>query len=233
MAVAWRDSNSSNNAGGGTTITCTFPTGLTAGDIMILGVGVRGGTDTTITDPADWTLLGSQVNSTTVLAQKLYWKVATAADVTAGSVDITITSNKASASVAAISGASDVTPVAAEYGGQANASHENITAPSIGPWASAAGVLVFVGSHATGTTESLQDVSFALDSQSSSTGAGAGSRTTTACAYDLRTATSYTSSAVVIGGAAVNIGHMVWIAPPAAAADRVPYSTPYPQLLAH
>ena len=71
MAITVRTPVGSNNAGGGTSIVVTYPTGTAANDVLVVCVTVRGGTGTTITPPTangTWTLL-NRSNSGTTLAQ--------------------------------------------------------------------------------------------------------------------------------------------------------------------
>lgn len=73
-----------------TSIACTHPTGLTAGDLMVLFVGTyNGGADRTISTPSGWTsqefVTGSNDLRRNLIAFK---KVATAGDVSAGSTTV-------------------------------------------------------------------------------------------------------------------------------------------------
>jgi len=100
MAITYRSSQGSNNAGGGTTIVMTLPTGVADGDDLLMTITVVGGTGTSITTPSGWSLLDKS-NSTTALTQALYWKTAASEP---ASYTVTITSNKASGIITAISG---------------------------------------------------------------------------------------------------------------------------------
>src|SRR5512142_2259726 len=98
-------------------LTVSFPP-VAIDDILLFAIDVRGGTGTTITDPSGWTLIGTQQNSGTTLARKVYWKVATATEVSNGSVSVSFTSNKATAVCFTISGARATAPTSAEYSHQ-------------------------------------------------------------------------------------------------------------------
>jgi hypothetical protein len=204
--------NSGNNAGGGTTVTVSFPAGLATGDMMAMTVTVRGGTGTTITDPSGWNLLGSQVNSTTVLAQKIYWKIATSGDVSAGNVVITITSNKASGVCVKVP---DVEGVAPQSNMQANGSSTNVTAPTLTPKRLGA-VSIYGGGVATGTTFTPPtNWTEPASADTASTGGSAASRTTTEEAYQVLASLSATGTVTgVAASGAVNIGAQMIFEPP-------------------
>jgi hypothetical protein len=206
--------NSGNNAGGGTTVTVTYPAGLATGDMMCVTVTVRGGTGTTITPPtADgtWNLL-SRVDSTTTLAQGTYWKLASAGDVTAGSAIFTITSNKASGVCVKVP---DVEPVAPQVAQQANASSTSVTAPTLTPKRLGA-VSIYGGGVATGTTFTPPtNWTEPASADTASTGGSAATRTTTEEAY--RVLASLSATGTVVGTAAsgaVNIGAQMIFEPP-------------------
>lgn len=208
-AIALRAAQGSNNAGGGTSITMTVPTGVQNGDVMIMGITVRGGTDTTITDPSGWTNLSAK-NSTTILAQKLYWRVASSEP---ASYAVTITSNKASGVIIALSGADTIQPVITYFSGQNNASSQTVTAPALNSWVAANGIDVGFFGTATGTSFSPPtNYTEPANGESASTGAGAGSRTTSEIAYRALTgATTVGAISATAVDAAVNIGHHVFI----------------------
>lgn len=211
MAIGFRSALGSNNGGGGTTIVMTVPSGVVDGDIMLMNVTVRGGTGTTITDPAGWTLLGAQVNSTTVLAQKIYWRVANNEP---ASYTVTITSNKASGTIIALTGADSTAPVAAQFGGQANASSTTFDAPALGTWASKNGMRVAFGGIALGTTTNTVISGFTKGAEGASTGGAASTRTTSAVQYKTDgpvTTEAAISSANFWTAAAVQTDHQLFI----------------------
>ena len=206
-----------NNAGGAASVTISFPSGLQARDVLVAAVAVRGGTGTTITTPVNgasesWSLL-KRDNSTTVLGQALFWKLATATDVTAGSINVTITSNKASTVCAAVAGASTSAPDSNHYRGQANASSLTITVPASGTISAENGVDLCMTSSAYDGTVGT-NASYTNDATSASTGGGASSRTRSHVSHRYLTpsGTSIASfTEVWTGTAAVNIGQAVFI----------------------
>ena len=64
MSIALRSGLAGNNGTGGASITLTKPTGVVDGDVMVMGLTVRGGTGTSITPPTpSWTLKSNPVTS--------------------------------------------------------------------------------------------------------------------------------------------------------------------------
>jgi hypothetical protein len=216
MPIAFKSAQGSNNGGGGTTLTMVIPTSSAPvlNDVMVMMVTVRGGTGTTITDPTGWTLLGTQLNSTTVLAQKIYWRIATGDET---NFNITITSNKASGVIIVLDGVKTTALVAAQFGGQVNASSTTVTSPALGTWASTNGIDLFLGGTAIGSngaTVVTAPANYILDADahSMSTGAGTGTRTGSGISYrELAGVTTVGSIAATYTTAAVNIGHHVFI----------------------
>jgi len=227
MAIAFRAAQGSNNAGGGTTIVMTVPAGVVDGDVLLMGLTVRGGTGTTITDPSGWTLIGSQENSTTVLAEKLYWRIASSEP---ASYTITITSNKASGVIIALSGADSGTPGSSQFTQNNWNSSTNFASIGPGTWASQNGIAVFLTGFAVGTIVQGSPTSYTepTNGESASTGGGASSRTTTAGFY--RALTAVTSEASIgtggMAAAAVQCEHHVFIFEAATAAANPVYAYP-------
>jgi len=205
-----------NNAGGGTTLTVAFPTGLVANDVLVLSVTVVGGSGITITPPTTngtWALL-SRVNSTTNLAQGLYWKVAAAGDVTDGQVVVTITSAKASGTVAALANASSTEPTAAYIRGQNNASSLTITVPASGTITAGNGIDICMTGMERGGNGIGTNASYTHHANSESTGGSAATRSASHVSSRVLTpsGTSIASfTEVWTGTAAVNIGQAVYI----------------------
>ena len=109
MAIAFR--NASSNSNTGTTVSVTHPSGLTAGDLMIAQVttdndasldATATGWTKKVTIACDWT------------AKTVLWKIATSADVSAGSTTFSsgVASNDIFGEIAAYSGVDQKTPVA-------------------------------------------------------------------------------------------------------------------------
>lgn len=122
--------NSSTVSGNGGTITLGVPTGVVANDFMLAMMTIRGGTGTTITAPLGWTLVptNGRVNSGTVLAQAVYYRVAGASE--PASYNWTITSDRFAAAILAYRGVNTVTPINVSAG-QANAASLSATASSV------------------------------------------------------------------------------------------------------
>src|SRR5512135_373850 len=71
--------STSANGASVSSLAINVPTGVAAYDVMVASISVSGGTGTTITPPAGWTLV-SRVDSTTTLAQAVYYRVAGAGE---------------------------------------------------------------------------------------------------------------------------------------------------------
>src|SRR4051794_40587514 len=77
-AISFRAS-ATNSVNTATSLTITKPTGVVANDVLVAAISARGGTGTTITAPAGWTLIRRD-DSATVLAMATYSKVAGASE---------------------------------------------------------------------------------------------------------------------------------------------------------
>jgi hypothetical protein len=203
-----------NNGAGSTTVGFSTTTWV-AGDMILAIITVRGGTGTTITPPTangTWNLL-SRLNSTTVLAQAIYWKLATQADINDTQVLFTITSNKASAIAIRVI---DVdTGIAPQSAGQANASSVNIAAPTLTPRRFGS-VSTFGGGTAVGDTIAPPtNYTEPTNGEQASTGGSAATRTTTEGSFRLLVNLTATGTITGVAGvAAVNIGHHAMFDPP-------------------
>jgi hypothetical protein len=218
--VTYRDGVSSNNGGGGTSIIVTMPANVN-GDVLLMAIAIRGGTGTTITTPAGWIQLGSPFNSTTVLQQCIYWRVASNEP---SSYSVTISNQKASATVMALSGASATLPTSTFYGGQVNASGVTWQTPTLS-FAASTGLSILFASEASdgvpngGTTNYNQ---FGLLNNRTS-GAGASSRTAIYGLYKTTNSASVTSITSQIGNftnSAVSIGHSIFIKVPSVSTNK-------------
>jgi Bacterial Ig domain len=108
------------------TLTIPAPAAVTAGNVLLAAIDVRGGP--AITAPAGWTFVRMDANGT-VIRQAVYWKVATSAE--PASYTWTFSASQAAAGgIAAFEGVDTANPIDA-HGGQVNASSKSITAPSI------------------------------------------------------------------------------------------------------
>ena len=96
---------------------------------MIAQVTVRGGTTTTLTPPAGWSLVRRD-NKARQIAEGIYVHVVTAASEPVSYTWNFTAGNDAAGGIAAYSGVNTATPVDVS-GGQGNASSTSITTPSI------------------------------------------------------------------------------------------------------
>lgn len=151
MAVANRTATTANSgAAAATSLVLNKPTSTAAGDLLVTTISINGGTGSTVTTLSGWTLL-TRTNSTTVLGQGVYYRVA---DGTEGS---TFTWSCTSAFVAGVcnayTGVDNTNPIA---GFTALAKTTASTAATFGaciPQAeSVYGVLCVTSRNTTGTT---------------------------------------------------------------------------------
>lgn len=205
MAIAYRNAVGSNNAGGSGTITMTVPTSTANGDVLIMAIGVNPD-GTTITDPAGWTRIGGAS-----ISFKCYWRIASS-EPASYSVTISGTTNKATGVMIAISGAGTTTPVnGTDVTESGNASSATVTASALGTWTAVNGIDIFIGITLTGTTAAAP-TNYTLDAQSTNSGGGAGSRSTSGVSHRvLSSVTTVGSLTATYGGAAVNTGFHVFI----------------------
>jgi hypothetical protein len=210
MALTFRAAQGSNNAGGGTSITMTVPTGVQDNDVMLMQITGVGGTGTTITTPGGWTLI-SRTDDGTVIAQAIYWRLAASEP---ASYAVTITSNKASGTIIAFSGANTAGPeVGTLSTGQVVSGTVWGRNLSNGTFASSTVASIVWGGGAIGTTWA-SDGSFAGTSppsaQSASTGGSTGSRTTSIVEYRIDAAQTATKNGLFnVNAAALSRGHLI------------------------
>lgn len=151
MAVANRTATTANSgAAAATSLVLNKPTSTAAGDVLVTTISINGGTGSTVTTLSGWTLL-TRTNSTTVLGQGVYYRVA---DGTEGS---TFTWSCTSAFVAGVcnayTGVDNANPIA---GFTALAKTTASTAATFGATSPQAesvyGVLCVTSRNTTGTT---------------------------------------------------------------------------------
>lgn len=208
MPIAFRSGLGSTNGGGVANITMTMPAGVVNEDVLVMMITTRGGTASTITTPAGWTLLDTALNSTTVLKQAYFWKVASSEP---ASFVVTVTSGKTTGVIIALSGASLIAPVAAQRSGQVNASSGTVSAATLGTFPAINGIDLFLGGTAIGTTAAAP-TNYALAGQETNTGGNANTRTTSGISYRiLSNVTTVGALTANYTSAAVNIGHHLFI----------------------
>jgi len=123
--IAFRAASSANNTTA-TSLVIPAPGGIASGDVLLAVVTARGGP--TITAPAGWTLVRSDISGSTV-RQLVFVKTAGGAE--PASYTFTLSSAQSAAGgIVAYSGVDGSNPIDAA-GGQANASSTSISAPSI------------------------------------------------------------------------------------------------------
>ena len=140
-AEGFRAAGTGNSGAGATSVTVTKPAGLALNDLMVAAITVRGGTNVAVCAPTatgTWTSFLA-TNRTTNLHQELFWKVATASDVSATNYVFsfgtaagcaTPSSQVATGGIGAFFGVDNASPIDAS-GGQSNASSVNVIAPAI------------------------------------------------------------------------------------------------------
>jgi hypothetical protein len=116
--------SSNNNA---TTVVMNMPSGVVANDFLIAQITTRGGTGTTITEPAGWTILRRDDNGTD-LAQAIYYKVAGSSEPASYTWNLS-PSVKASGGIIAYTGVDNADPFDAV--GSAGGNSSLVTAPTI------------------------------------------------------------------------------------------------------
>ena len=69
--IGWRSVSTNSTSSANNQFNIGVPTGVAANDILIAQIAVRGGSNTTITPPAGWSLVRRDNQSTTI-AQAIY-----------------------------------------------------------------------------------------------------------------------------------------------------------------
>lgn len=208
-AISFRAAGVVHNFTGSTVLTLQKPTGTLQDDVMIAVISVRGGTGTTITPPAGWTLINSN-DSTTVLKSSVYRKTAGSGE--SGPYVFTFSSSqKASGVISSYSGVDISAPVDV-HSSQVNASSTTMTSPAVTTTVANTWVIAAF-STATGTAVTPGS-SMTERGEASSTGGGAGTRTTSQLQDITQAGTGTTGTkTATAGGAGENIGHTIALTP--------------------
>jgi hypothetical protein len=143
MGVAFRSSTTAVNQSPGnqsSSIVLNVPSGVQNGDCLIAVITWEGGSGTTVSPPAGWTLIGSRIDNGTILSHAAWQR-------NASSEPSSYTWNFGSSianvgTMQAWTGCDPNVPVNAN-GGQANASSASVTAPSITTTTSGCQILFF------------------------------------------------------------------------------------------
>ena len=114
----------------GSQVTIPVPAGAVANDVMVAQVTVRGGSGTTLTAPAGWSLVRRDNDSGGQIAEGIYVHVVTATAEPASYTWTFSAGNDAAGGIADYSGVNTAAPIDVN-GGQANASSTSVTAPSV------------------------------------------------------------------------------------------------------
>ena len=128
--IAIRSVASGSTSAAGSQVTIPVPAGAVANDVMIAQVTVRGGTGTTLTPPAGWSLIRRDDDTGGQITEGVYVHVVTATAEPASYTWSFTSGNDAAGGIADYSGVSTSAPVDVSAG-QANASSTSVTAPSI------------------------------------------------------------------------------------------------------
>ena len=124
-------SSSSYGAGGSAATSCSIskPSGLTAGDLMVMSVAVEG--SSTVLNPTGWTRRILQQESSN-FSLCVFWKIATSADAAASSFTVNFgSSGKHSVGLTRITGHNPTAPIVASASSQQPAASNLVIAPSV------------------------------------------------------------------------------------------------------
>jgi len=124
-----RNISTGSTSAAGSQVTIPVPAGVLANDVMIAQVTVRGGTGTTLTAPAGWSLVRRD-NKARQIAEGIYVHVVTAASEPSSYTWNFTAGNDAAGGIAAYTGVNTAAPIDVR-GGQGNAASTSITAPSV------------------------------------------------------------------------------------------------------
>lgn len=117
-----------NTGAGSSTAVANIPTGVANTHVILCGVGVSGGSGTSITPPGGWTSI-LRTNSTTVYGVELFYRVSPGGEPASYNFTLGASVNWGTFLINYI-GVDNLNPINAS-GGQANASSTSVTAPSI------------------------------------------------------------------------------------------------------
>jgi RHS repeat-associated protein len=124
-----------------TSIVVTKPAGVTTNDVLLAAINVD--QTPTITPPAGWTLVRSDVNGT-IQTLAIYWRAAGGSEPASYTFTFGAAVNAATAGIVAYSGVDTTTPIDVS-GGQANTASTSVTAPSVTTTVANAMVVGFFG----------------------------------------------------------------------------------------
>ena len=184
-AVSYRTSQTANNGAGSTSLTINVPAGVTANDLLVAHVAVRG--NGAITAPGGWTPL-VDANNGNFIRQATYYRIAGGSE--PASYQWTFASTPAAGGMSAFYGVKSTSPVDVTGTTQV-ANSATVTAPSVTTAANDALVLAFFAVRASsafdqagGMTELYESsasggVAAATDSMAQATAGATGAKTST------------------------------------------------------
>lgn len=136
-----------NASFGATTLVINRPGSTSAGNLLLAGITVAGGSNVTITPPSGWTLVGRTNNSTSV-GVATYRKIATSSEASSYTWSIS-PSARATGGIVRLTGVNTSTPVDVSAG--ATGSGTSVTAPSVTTTVENTALVGFFGSNTNAT----------------------------------------------------------------------------------
>lgn len=188
-------------------ISVDVPAGIAVGDILLAQIAVRGGSDTTVTPPAGWSVVLTH-NRGTTLQQAIFYRIADGSE--AASYDFDFSPNqRASGGMLAYRGVDTAFPVNVSST-RDNASSSSVTANAVTPTVSDA---MIVGFFATSTVTSFTPPAGMTERYEAATAAGPNGVAVEAADVLQVAAASSGNKVATAGAAAVNLGALVALKP--------------------
>lgn len=218
MAVAVRAHALSTEANS-TSCVIPKPSGLTAGDLMVVQVDAR--TDVTVTNLSGWTTIQALTISG-VLTQHLAWKIADSADVLVSTFAFVLSGTAVNlGAITAFTGHHTTTPIGANNGTATDSNSATISSAAITPTAAESMICffaVFGGSNGAGQVGSYQiPTSNPTWTEQYEQYTELGNDMTLSMAHGTRTAVTSTGTGTATADISRNnIGQMIAISPAAA-----------------
>lgn len=188
-------------------IAISVPAGIAVGDLLLAQVAVRGGTGTTVTPPAGWTLVTSG-DSTTNLKQSIYYRLVDGTE--PASYTFSFSSNqRAAAGMIAYRGVDTSAPVNV-FSTRVNASSTSVTTTAVTTTVSDT---MIVGLFATATVSSFTPPAGMTERYDAATSAGPNGATVEAADVLQAAAASSGAKTATAANADVNIGALLALKP--------------------
>lgn len=144
-APQFRNAATASTAAAGTSLQVAVPAGVKDGDVLLFGIAIRGGSNVTNLDVANWAPL-FVTNQSTNVQTAVFFRVASSEP-----ANYTATWTGSFNAAAAIYAAYNAATASPTNGNQANTSSLNVTAPSINAGTGPV-LLVFAGGMSAGAT---------------------------------------------------------------------------------